>query len=131
MNIPLVLVYGRYVFHYNDCIVDKSNQMHIILLLLLENATNFIQTLDISVLKTFKKVLKCTMGNFIMERSCMDFSKKDVLAITSEVWNKLILMNNDNIVAGFKSSGICLTSFLEMHSRWQFYNDGGAKSKLI
>ena len=61
----------------------------------------------------------------------MSLSNNFVLIITLEAWNEVISVNNNNIVARFKSGDIWPTSFPEMQSLWQLYNDGGVNSKLI
>ena len=55
VKIPLVLVYDAYSLQYNNVIVEKAIELSSILVLLLDNATNLIQPLDIKVFKPLKK----------------------------------------------------------------------------
>ena len=61
VKIPLVLVYDAYSLQYNNVIVEKAIELSIILVLLLDNATNLIQPLDITVFNTFKMIPKRKM----------------------------------------------------------------------
>jgi hypothetical protein len=126
---PLLLVYDGYGSHYNDDIVKKAIQLRIILVLLPENATHLIQPLDICVFKPFKTILKQTMDNFMIEKACTSFSKKDAVEISSVAWNDGIIDKKHNIIAGFKSSGIWPLNFSQMQRRWRLYHDGGVNSK--
>ena len=66
---------------------DRAIRLCIILMLLLANETRLIEQLDIAVFKLFKITRKCTTDNFMTEKSCTDFYKKDALEITPEAWN--------------------------------------------
>ena len=70
-----MLVYDEYSSQYNDEIVEKSIEIYIILLLLLDNDNNLIQPLGISVFNTFKMILKLTMDKFIIDKACTAFSE--------------------------------------------------------
>ena len=65
----------------------------------------------------------------MIDNACTSFSKKDAVAISSKAWTEGIVKKEENIVAGFESSGIWPLSFPKMQSRWRLYHDGGVSSK--
>ena len=128
---PLVLVYDGYGSHYNDEIVAKAIQLQIILVLLPANSTHLIQPLDISVFKPFKTVLKREVDSFMINNAVTAFSKKDSITITSKAWIEGIVNRKDNIISGFKASGLWPLSFSAMQARWRLYHNGGINSTSI
>ena len=110
----IVLVYDGYGSHYNDAIIEKAIEIGVILVLLPANATHLIQPLDIAVFKPFKTVLKRQMEKFMIDKAVTSFSKKDSIEIRAEAWNEGIKNKKENIVAGFRSSGLWPMSFPNM-----------------
>ena len=121
---PIVLVYDVYVSHYNMDTVEKSIKLIIILVLLPSKSTHLIQPLDISVFKPFKTELKHQMEKFMIENASTSFTKKYAIAIASIGFEKVIVNNPENIVAGFKGGGIWPASFPQMQSRWRLFHNG-------
>ena len=81
------------------------------------NSTHLIQPLDISVFKPFKTELKHQIKKFMTENARTSFTKKDVIAIASIGFEKGIINNPENTVAGFKAGGIWPVSFPQMQSQ--------------
>ena len=128
---PLILVYDGLGSHHSDEIVVKAIELKIILVLLPANATHLVQPLDISVFKPFKTCLKATMDKFMLENSVTSFQKKDAIAISSSAWNEAIVSKPQNIVSGFKASGLWPPSLVEMKKRWTLSHDGGVDAKKL
>ena len=63
----------------------------VILVLITENDTNLIQTLDVSVFKPFKTSLKMDMENLMIDKAVTSFSKKDTIEISLMAWNMGIM----------------------------------------
>ena len=91
--------------------MDKTIDIYILLVLLTANYTHLIQPLAITVFNRFKTILKQTMDNFMIDKACTTLSKKYALKITLKSWEEGILMNDNKILAGLKSSGIFTTGF--------------------
>ena len=87
------------------------------------------QPLDISVFKPFKTCLKATMDKYILEKSITSFQKKDAMAISSSTWNEAVISKPQNIISGFKASGLWPPSLVEMKKRWTLFHDGGVDAK--
>ena len=117
VNIPLVLVYDGYGNQFNDEIVKKVIEINTILVLLPENVTYLIQTLDIVFFKPFQTVLKKRMEAFMIENACTSFAKCDSISISSDSWKVGIIDKAANIISGFKASGIWHLNFTEMQKR--------------
>ena len=75
---------------------------------------HLIQPLYISVFKPFKTELKHQIKKFIIEHSCTSFTKTDAIAIAYIGFEKGIINNPENVVAGFKAGGIWLVSLPQM-----------------
>ena len=112
----IALVYYNYGIHSNTDIVEKLIKLKIILVLMPSNSTHLIQPLDISVFKPFKTELKHQIEKFMIENACTSFTKKDAIVIASIRFEKGIINQIENIVAGFISGGICMVSFPQMQS---------------
>jgi len=128
---PIVLVYDGYGSHYNEDIILKAIQIKVILILLPANATHLIQPLDIAVFKPFKTVLKQRMEAFMIENASTSYSKKDAIEISSAAWTEGIINKAENIVSGFKASGIWPPSFVMMQKHWRLYHNGGVNSQKV
>ena len=115
---PFTLVYNGYGTHYNTYIWYKAIKLRIILVILPSNSNHIIQHLGISVFKPFKIELKHQIEKFMIENACTSFTKKDIIAIASIVFEKGIINNPEKNVAGFKSGGIWPVSFPQMQSQW-------------
>ena len=47
------------------------------------------------------------------------------------MWNETIVHKPQNIVSGFKDSGLWLPSLVKMKKHWTLFHDGGVKTKRI
>jgi hypothetical protein len=125
---PLVLVYDGYSSHYNDDIVSRAVDLKIILVLLPANSTHLLQTLDISVFKTFKACLKACITNYMIANGKTTLTKKDALTIFTLAWKEGIVETAGNILAGFKAGGMYLLSFPAMQTKFRLFQDQGIEA---
>ena len=122
---PFVIVYDGYGRNYNTDIVEKDNELRIILVLLPSNSNHLIQPLDILVFKQFKTEFKHQIEKFMIENSCTSFTKKDAIVIAFIGSEKGIINKPETIDAGFKAGGLWPVSFPQMQSRWCLFYNGG------
>ena len=128
---PLVLVYDGYGSHYNNEIVNKAIELRVILVLLPANATHLIQPLDIAVFKPFKSVLKKNIETFMIRTGQTSIGKKDAIEINSTAWIDGIVRKEQNVVNGFRGSGIWPVSFPTMQHRLALFRSGGVNSSQV
>ena len=69
------------------------------------------------------KILKATMDKYMLEKSITSFQKKDAIAISSSAWNEAVISKPQNIISGFKASGLWPPSLVEMKKRWTLYEN--------
>ena len=104
--------------------------MKIIIFLLKVNATNIVQHLEIEVFKTFNATLKIFFDKHIIETSSPPLTKREAIALSSKAREEGATRRIDNIVSGFRSSGICPNNFTLLMNRLNIYQGGGLPTKL-
>jgi DDE superfamily endonuclease len=111
---PLVLICNGYGSHFNEEKVARAVQLKIILVRLPSNATHILQPLNVAVFKPFKTTLKCHFESFMIENAITTFLKKDIIQVASSAWLQGVMEKDQNIVHGFKTTGIWPLSFPNM-----------------
>jgi DDE superfamily endonuclease len=114
---PLVLIYNGYGSHFKEEIVARAVQLKILLVLLLSNATHILQSLDVAVFKPFKITLKRHFESFMIENAMTTFLKKDMIQVASSAWLQGVMEKEQNIIHGFKTTGIWPLSFPNIQQR--------------
>ena len=122
---PLVLVYDVFCSHYNDEIVKKSVELKVILVIFPSNSTHLIRSLDESIFKPFKSVLKHCVSKFMLQNAITTITKKDAMPIGSNSWREGIVSKNSSIDSGFRVSGLLSFYFPATQRRLKLFKDCG------
>jgi DDE superfamily endonuclease len=93
--------------------------------LLPSNVTHILQPLDVEVFKPFKTTLKRHFESFMIENATTTFSKKDMIQVASSAWLQGVMEKEQNIIHGFKMTGIWPLSFPNMQQRLCLFKSGG------
>ena len=100
---PVILLMDGHSSHINLAVAEFCREKHIILYCLLPHASHIMQPLDVAVYGPLKKYWNQEINSFL--RSGEIVTKSNFIPIFDKVWKKAT-SNKENILSGFKKSGI-------------------------
>jgi hypothetical protein len=102
---PLILILDGHSSHYCPEVIRAASEQQIIIFALPPNTTHLTQPLDKGPFSPLKTAWKEVCHNFTIKNPGRTISRYDFSKLFSEAWLKAMTVKN--IIAGFKTTGIC------------------------
>ena len=105
---PIVLLGDNLGSHFSAELVALAKQKNVHFVMLIANATNWLQVLDVSVFAPMKRAWRTILSNWRTEmRRTGDIPKTVFPSLLARLDSKIRETVSKNLISGFRSTGIC------------------------